>query len=162
MIWGKTAKACVLEVWTMVFQLIQWVDLRRSLSTWRIQKNMMLLLLQIDRLLHLQATLLKSVRLQPHRGQQLARSQGWMVSLRKNLILINCVEGRERKLDGAAKKVGRLCVPLRILSACHPFCHRISRSRQAEAKFFTIMCVTQKNPKVLCTCYQNMDRHCVC
>jgi hypothetical protein len=23
---------------------------------------------------------------------------------------INCLEGRERKLDGAAKKVGRLCV----------------------------------------------------
>jgi hypothetical protein len=27
------------------------------------------------------------------------------------------VEGRERKLDGEAKKVGRLCVHVRILSA---------------------------------------------
>jgi len=45
MIWGKTTKArlvALLEAWTMVFQLIRWVDLRRSLSTWRILKNMML------------------------------------------------------------------------------------------------------------------------
>jgi hypothetical protein len=66
----------LLEAWTMVFQLTRWVDLRRSLSTWRRLKNMMLLLLQTDKFLHLQATLLKSVRLHPHRGQQLARSQG--------------------------------------------------------------------------------------
>jgi hypothetical protein len=46
MIWGKTAKACgtTREAWTMVFRLIRWVDLSRSLSTWRILKNMMLLL----------------------------------------------------------------------------------------------------------------------
>jgi hypothetical protein len=48
----------LLEAWTRVFQLIRWVDLCRSMSTWRILKNMMLLLLQIDRFLHLQATLL--------------------------------------------------------------------------------------------------------
>jgi len=36
---------------------------------------MMVLLIQTDRFLHLQATLLKSVRLHPHRSQQLARSQ---------------------------------------------------------------------------------------
>ncbi len=100
----------LLEVWTMVFQLIQWVDLLRSLSTGRISKNMMLLLLQTDRFLHLQTTLLKSVRLHPHRGQQLARSQGWTVSLHKNLFFRNCVEGRERKLDAATQKVGRVCV----------------------------------------------------
>jgi hypothetical protein len=47
-------------------KLIRWVDLRRSLSTERILKNMMLLLLQTDRFLHLQATLLKSARLHPH------------------------------------------------------------------------------------------------
>jgi hypothetical protein len=87
--------------------------------------------------------LLKAVRLHPHRGQQLARSQGWTVSLHKNLLLRNCVEDRERKLDGAAKKVGRLCVHLRILSACLRFCQRFSRCRQAEAKVFIIMCATQ-------------------
>jgi hypothetical protein len=39
---GREAKACgLLGAWTMVFQLIRWVDLRRSLSTWRILKNMM-------------------------------------------------------------------------------------------------------------------------
>jgi hypothetical protein len=68
MIWGKTTKArlvALLQAWTMVFQLIRWVDLRRSLSTWRILKNMMLLL-QTDRVLHLQATPLKAVRLHPH------------------------------------------------------------------------------------------------
>jgi hypothetical protein len=42
------------------------------------------------------------------------------------LFLTNCVEGRARKLDGAAARL--------------PFCQRISR--QAEAKVFTIMCVT--------------------
>jgi hypothetical protein len=89
----------------MVFQLIPWVDLRRSLSTCRILKNMMLLL-QTGTFLHLQATLLKAVKLHPHRGQQLARSQGWTVSLHNNLFLRNCVGGRERKLDGAAKKMG--------------------------------------------------------
>ncbi len=61
-----------------------------------------------------------------------------------NLFLRNCVEGRERKFDGAAKKVGRLGVHVRILSACFPFCQRISRSRQAEAKVFNIMCATQE------------------
>jgi hypothetical protein len=132
----------------MVFQLIRWVDLCRSLSTWRILKNMMVLL-QTDRFLHLQATLLKALRLHPHRGKQLARSQGWMVSLHKNLFLLNCVEGRERKLDGAAKKVGRLCVDVHILFACCPFCQRISRSRQAEAKVFRIMCVTQESTTYL-------------
>ncbi len=71
---------------------------------------MMLLLLQTDKFLHLQATLLKSVRLHPHRGQQLARSEAWTVSLHKNLFLRNCVKGRERKLDAATQKVGRLCV----------------------------------------------------
>jgi hypothetical protein len=101
---------------------------------------MMLLLLQIDRLLHLQATLLKSVRLHPHRGQQLARSQGWTVSLHKNLFLRNCVEGRERKSDGQLK---RWVDYMRILSACLPLCQRISRGRQAEAKVCTIVCATQ-------------------
>jgi hypothetical protein len=102
-----------------------------------------MILLQTNRFLHLQATLLKAVRLHPHRGQQLARSQGWTVSLHKKLLIKNWVEGRERKLDGAAKKVGRLCVHVRILSACLPFCQQISRSRQAEAKVFIIMCATQ-------------------
>jgi hypothetical protein len=88
----------------MVFQLIRWVDLRRSLSTRRILKNMMLLLVQTDRFLHLQATLLKAVRLHPYRGQQLARSQGWTVILHKKLFLPNWEEGRERKLGGAAKR----------------------------------------------------------
>jgi hypothetical protein len=37
------------EAWTRLFQLIRWVDLRRSMSTWRILKNMILFLLQIDR-----------------------------------------------------------------------------------------------------------------
>jgi hypothetical protein len=84
MIWARLPSlVALLEVWTMVFQSIRWVDLRKSLSTWRILKNMMLLLLQTDRFLHLQATLLKAVRLHPHRGQQLARSHGWTVSLRK-------------------------------------------------------------------------------
>jgi hypothetical protein len=57
---GQDCKRLValLEAWTMVFQLIRWVDLRRSITTWRILKNMMLLLLQIDKFLHLQATLL--------------------------------------------------------------------------------------------------------
>jgi hypothetical protein len=88
----------------MVFQLIRWVDLRRSLSTRRILKNMMLLLVQTDRFLHLQATLLKAVRLHPYRGQQLAGSQGWTVSLHKNSFLTNWEEGRERKFGGAAKR----------------------------------------------------------
>jgi hypothetical protein len=79
---------------------------------------MMLLLIQTDRFLHLQATLLKSVRLHPHRSQQLARSQGWTVSLHKILFLRTCVEGRERKLDGAPEKVGRIHAHL---SACLPF-----------------------------------------
>ncbi len=97
---------------------------------------------QTDRFLHLQATLLKAVRLHPHRGQQLARSQGWTVSLHKNLFLRNWEEGRERKLDGAAKKVGSLCVHVRILSVFRHFGQRISRNRQAEAKVFTIMSAT--------------------
>jgi hypothetical protein len=90
MIWGKTTKArlvALLKAWTMmVFQLIRWVDLRRSLSTWRILKNMILLLLQTDRFLHLQATPLKAVvRLHTHTEcQQLARNQGWtVISLHK-------------------------------------------------------------------------------
>jgi hypothetical protein len=68
MIWGKTAKACGTAggMDNGVPKLIRWVDLRRSLSTWRILKNMMLLLLQTDMFLHLQATLLKSARLHPH------------------------------------------------------------------------------------------------
>jgi hypothetical protein len=33
-----------------------------------------------------------------------------------------------------AKKVGRQSVHVHILSACLPFCQRISRSRQAEPK----------------------------
>ncbi len=32
----------------------------------------------------------------------------------------NCLEGSERKFDGGAKKVGRRCVYVRILSACLP------------------------------------------
>ncbi len=48
--------------------------------------------------------------LHPDRGQQLGKSQAWTVSLHKNLFLRNCVEGRERKLNGATKKVGRLSV----------------------------------------------------
>jgi hypothetical protein len=43
----------------------------------------------------------------------------------------NCVESRERKSDGAAKKVGRLCAHFICLPACLHFCQRISRSRQA-------------------------------
>jgi hypothetical protein len=34
------------------------------------------------------------------------------------------------QLVGAAKKVGRLCVHVRILFVCLPFCQRISSSRQ--------------------------------
>ncbi len=41
-----------------------------------------------------------------------------------------------------AKKVGRQSVHVHILSACLPFCQRISRSWQAEPKVFTIVCVT--------------------
>jgi len=82
---------------------------------------MMLLFLQTDRFLHLQTTLLKSVILHPHRGRQLARSQGWTVSLHKNLFLRNCVEGRQRKLDGATKKVGRRCVHVWHLVCLPPF-----------------------------------------
>jgi hypothetical protein len=37
-----------------------------------------------------------------------------------NLFLTNCLEGSERKLDGAAQKVGRQCVHVHILSACLP------------------------------------------
>jgi hypothetical protein len=68
MIWGKTAKASGTAggMDNGVPKLIRWVDLRRSLSTWRILKNMMLLLLQTDRFLHSQATLLKSSRLHPY------------------------------------------------------------------------------------------------
>ncbi len=135
----------------MVFQLIRWVDLRRSLSTRRILKNMMLLLLQIDRLLHLQATLLKSVRLHPHRGQQLARSQGWDCKPPQKSVHKKLCRGQGEKLDGATKKVGRLCVHVWHLLCLPPFLPANSRSRQAEAKIFTIMCVTQKKPKVLCT-----------
>jgi hypothetical protein len=83
---------------------------------------MMVLLIQTDRFLHLQATLLKSVRLHPHRSQQLARSQKPGVDGKppQKIVLRNCVEGRERKLDGAAEKVGRICAHL---SACLPFYH---------------------------------------
>jgi hypothetical protein len=112
----------------------------QSLSTWRILKNMMLLLLQTDRFLHLQATLLKSARLHPHWGQQLARSQGWMVSLHKNLFIRNSLEGRERKLDGAAKTVGRLCAHFVCLP---PFMPANFKGQQAEAKVCTIVCATQ-------------------
>ncbi len=60
------------------------------------------------------------------------------VSHRK-CFLTNCLEGKERKLDGAAQKVGRLCLHVQILSACLPFCQRISRSRQAEPRVFEIV-----------------------
>ncbi len=56
-----------------------------------------------------------------------------------NVFLTNFLEGKERKLDGAAQKVGRLCVHVHIPSACLPFCQRISRSRQAENRVFTIV-----------------------
>jgi hypothetical protein len=46
---------------------------------------------------------------------------------------------RERKLDGPAKK--DYVVHMHILYACLPFCQRISRSRQAEPRVFTIMCM---------------------
>ncbi len=131
MIWGKTAKACGtaggmdngVPIDSVAGSAQEPVNLEDT-------ENMMFLLLQTYRLLNLQATLLKSVRPHPHRGQQLARSQGWTVSLHKNLFLKNCVEGflflrncvegRESKLDGAAKMAGRLCVYVRILSACLP------------------------------------------
>jgi hypothetical protein len=45
---------------------------------------------------------------------------------------------RERKLDGPAKK--DYVVHVHILFACLPFCQRISRSRKAEPRVFTIMC----------------------
>jgi hypothetical protein len=40
--------------------------------------------------------------------------------------------------------VGRLCVHVHILSACLPFCKRISRSRQVGPRVFTIMCVAPR------------------
>ncbi len=36
--------------------------------------------------------------------------QGWVVPMYGICFLTNCIEGRERKLDGAAQKVGRKCV----------------------------------------------------
>ncbi len=145
----------------MVFQLIRWVDLRRSLSTWRILKNMTLLLFQTDRFLHLQATLLKSVRLHPHWGQQLARSEGWMVSLHKNLFITNSLEGRQRKLDGAPKRVGRLCAHFVCLPPFMPanFKGQAGRSqglhnRVCDPKF--------RSPRCCVVCSQNRDSHCVC
>jgi hypothetical protein len=48
----------------------------------------------------------------------LQEARGWMVSLHKNLFLRNSLKGRERKLDGAANTVGRLCAHLVCL---HPF-----------------------------------------
>ncbi len=158
MIWGKTAKACGTAggMDNGVPKLIRWVDLRRSLSTWRILKNMMLLLVQTDRFLHLQATLLKSARLHPHWGQQLARSQGWMVSLHKNLFIGNSLEGRERKLDGTAKTVGRLCAHFVCLPPFMPanFRNQGLHNRVCYPKFRSSRCC------VLCS--QNRDSHCVC
>jgi hypothetical protein len=74
MIWGKTDKACGTAGGMDNGVPIDSVggSVCKSLSTWRTLKNMMLLLLQTDRFLHLQATLLKAVRLHPHRGQQAA------------------------------------------------------------------------------------------
>jgi len=62
----KTAEACGPTGSMDNGVQIDLMDLRRRLSTWRVLKNMMLLLLQTDRFLHLQATLLKSVRLHAH------------------------------------------------------------------------------------------------
>jgi hypothetical protein len=62
MIWGKTAKACGTAGGMDNGVPIDWVggSAQESLSTRRILKKMMLLLLLTDRFLHLQATLLKA------------------------------------------------------------------------------------------------------
>jgi hypothetical protein len=66
MIWGKTAKACGTAEGMDNGVPIVWVggSAQESLSTRRILKKMMLLLLQTHRFLHLQATLLKAGRSQ--------------------------------------------------------------------------------------------------
>jgi hypothetical protein len=114
-IWGKITKArlvALLEAWTMVFQLIRWVDLRRSLSTWRILKNMMLLLLQTDRFLPFAGNSSQGSKT-PHthtlRSATYKKPGVDGKASTKKLFERNCVDGRERKSDGAAKKVGRLC-----------------------------------------------------
>jgi hypothetical protein len=63
-----------------------------------------------------------------------------MLSLHKKLFLRNSLEGWERKLDGAAKTVGRLCAHF---FACLPLCQRISRGSQEKAKVCSIVCGTQ-------------------
>jgi len=100
----------------MVIQLIRWVDLPRSMFNLEDTEEHDDAPPSPNRHVPPFAgnSSLEAVRLHPHRGQQLARS------LHKN------IHGRERKLDGAAKKVGRQCVRVRILSACLPFCQRIS------------------------------------
>jgi hypothetical protein len=64
----------LLEAWTMVFQLIRWVDLSRSLSTWRILKNMMLLLSPNRQVPPFAGNSSQGSKTPPNRGQQLARS----------------------------------------------------------------------------------------
>jgi hypothetical protein len=63
-----------------------------------------------------------------------------MVSPHKNLFIRNSLEGRERKLDGAAKTVGRLCAHFVCLP---PFMLANFKEQQAEAKVCTIVCATQ-------------------
>jgi len=74
----------------------------------------------------------------------------------RNLFLRNCIEGSERKFDGGAKKVGRLCVHVRILSAYLPFCQRISRSRQVEARVFIIMCPDSRERGRVARCHSQL------
>jgi len=51
--------------------------------------------------------------------------------------------GQGEKIRWSSKKGGQtMCVHVRILCACRHFGQRISRSRQAEAKVFTIMSAT--------------------
>jgi hypothetical protein len=124
--------------------------------TWRA-----LLLLQTDRFLHLQATLLKSARLHPHWGQQLARSEGWMVSLHKKLFIRNSLEGRERKLDGAAKRVGRLCAHFVCLP---PFMAANFKGQAGRSQgLHNLVCDPKfRSPRCCVVCSQNRDSHCVC
>jgi len=83
MIWGKTAKACGAARGMDNGVRMDSV----GVSTQDPLKHVLHLLknieLQTDRFPHLQAILLKSARLHPHRGQQLGRNQWWTLNLQK-------------------------------------------------------------------------------
>jgi hypothetical protein len=135
----------------MVFQLIRWVDLSRSLSTWEDTEEHDAPPCPNRQVPPFATNSSQGSKIAPTPRSAACKNPGVdSKSLHKNLFSRNWEEGRERKLDGAAKKEGGLCVCM--CAFCLPAAISTSEfqgaGRQAEAKVFTIMSATH----LLLTC----------